>query len=90
VDNITARAADRAPLVALGRAAGARVVAYTMDTPVKLSLARNRSREGRARVPDVAVFVASKRFELPTRAEGFDAVYRVRAEGGAFAIVPSE
>lgn len=90
VDNINARAADRAPLVAIGRAAGARVVAYTMETPVRVSLARNRSREGRARVPDVAVFVASKRFEPPTRAEGFDAVYRVRAEGGGFEVVPSE
>ncbi len=90
VDNINARAADRAPLLALGRAAGARTVAYTMDTTVKQALARNRGREGRARVPDIAVFVASKRFEPPTRAEGFDAVYRVRAEAGDFEVAASE
>jgi predicted kinase len=90
VDNTNPRAADRAPLVALGRAAGARVVAYAMDTPVKQALVRNRTRQPPARVPDVAVFVASKRMEAPTRAEGFDAVYRVRAEGGGFEVVPSE
>jgi predicted kinase len=89
VDNTNPRAADRAPLVALGRAAGARVVAYAMDTPAKQALARNRSRQPPARVPDVAVFVASKRMEAPTRAEGFDAVYRVRAEGGGFEVVPA-
>jgi len=90
VDNTNPRAADRAPLIALGRAAGARVVAYALDTPVKQALARNRGREGRARVPDVAVFVASKRLEAPTRAEGFDAVFHVRAEDGGFEVVPAE
>src|SRR5262245_20175274 len=90
VDNINARAADRAPLVALARAAGARAVAYVMETPVKVALARNRGREGPARVPDVAIFVASKRMERPTRAEGLDAVYRVRAEDGGFEVVAAE
>lgn len=88
VDNINGRRADRAPLIALARERGARVVAYALDTSVKESLVRNRSREGRARVPDVAVFVASKRLEAPTSAEGFDAVYRVRASEGLFEIVP--
>jgi predicted kinase len=87
VDNINGRVADRALLVALARELGATVIAYVLETPVKEALARNRSREGRARVPDVAVFAAAKRLELPTRAEGFDAVYRVRAENGGFEVV---
>jgi len=86
VDNINGRAADRAPLVELGRAAGAQVVAYRLETPVKAALARNRARAGKARVPDVAIFTAAKRLEPPTRAEGFDAVYAVRAEDGSFAV----
>jgi predicted kinase len=84
VDNINARVADRAPLIELGRAAGARIVAYVLDTPVRASLARNRAREGPARVPAVAVFTAAKRLEVPTPAEGFDEVHHVRAENGAF------
>jgi hypothetical protein len=60
-----------------------------MDTPVKAALARNRGREGRARVPDVAIFVASKRLQAPTRAEGFDALYRVRADEGGFEVAPA-
>jgi hypothetical protein len=38
-------------------------------------------------VPGVAVFATAKRLQPPTPAEGFDAVYRVRAEGGGFEVV---
>jgi predicted kinase len=87
VDNTNPRVADRAPLIALGRAAGARVVAYVLLTPAREAAARNRTRLAPARVPDVAVFVAAKRLETPTAAEGFDAVYGVRAEGGGFEVL---
>jgi predicted kinase len=86
VDNTNPRLADRAPLIALGREAGARVVAYVLQTPPREAAARNRAREGPARVPNVAVFVTAKRLEPPALAEGFDAVHLVRAEGGNFTI----
>jgi predicted kinase len=63
-------------------------VGYVMDTPRAECLQRNRGREGRARVPDVAVHVAAKRMELPKREEGFDELYTVRAAGGAFEVAP--
>jgi predicted kinase len=86
VDNTNPRVEDRAPIIMLARAAGARIVAYALDTTPKESAARNRTRQGRERVPAVAVFVTAKRLQPPTAAEGFDAVYRVRAEGGGFAV----
>ena len=49
-------------------------------------LARNRRREGKARVPDVAIHVSRARLQPPTREEGFDALHIVRAEGGEFEI----
>ena len=90
VDNTNPTVADRAPILALGREMGARVVAYVLDTTPRESAARNRSRVGKGRVPDVAVFVTSKRLQPPTAGEGFDAVYRVHAEGGDFVVVPAE
>ncbi len=84
VDNTNLRGADRAPLIAAGRAAGAKVVGYFFDATAKECLARNRAREGKARVPDVAIHIARARLEAPTREEGFDALFIVRAEGGEF------
>jgi predicted kinase len=74
VDNTSPTPASRAPLIELGRRHGARVVAYFFETAVKDAVARNRLREGAARVPDVAIFVTAKKLVPPTFAEGFDEV----------------
>ena len=86
VDNTNPTAEDRRPLVELGRRFGARVVGYYFDSEVSDCLARNARREGRARVPDVAVFATAKRLVPPSRDEGFDELYRVRLEGQGFEV----
>ena len=86
VDNTNLRSADRAPLIAAARAAGAKAVGYFFDAAAKECLTRNRSREGKARVPDVAIHMARARLEPPTREEGFDALFMVTAEGGEFSV----
>jgi predicted kinase len=86
VDNVNATAADRAALIAAGRAHGAAVVAYVLETPVGECVLRNRERQGRARVPEVAIFATRKRLEAPSGAEGFDRLYGVRAEAGVFVV----
>jgi predicted kinase len=89
VDNTNPARVDRAPLIAAGRARGARVVAYFMLTPVRVALQRNRGREGRQRVPDVAVFSAAKRLQPPAMDEGLDEVFQVAAERGEFKVQPA-
>jgi len=88
VDNVNPGVADRAPLVAAARDKRAAVVGYVLDADVQECLRRNRAREGKARVPDVAIFVNRKRLQPPTPAEGFDALYRVRATEGRFDVEP--
>ena len=78
VDNVNATPRDRAPLIALARAHGARAVAYYFETAPADAVARNRGRTGAARVPDVAIYVAARRLQAPSLAEGFDALFRVR------------
>lgn len=78
VDNTQPAVRDRAPVVAVARSYGARVTAYVFETPIRECVARNRERTGRARVPAAAIFTAAKRFERPTMAEGFDALFGVR------------
>lgn len=78
VDNTNPSAAIRAPLIAAARKHGATVVGYFFVGEAADALRRNRGREGRARVPDVAIFVARKKLEAPTVSEGFDRIYSVR------------
>ena len=78
VDNTNPRRADRAAIVATARRHGADVAAYLFETEAGDALRRNRAREGRERVPDVAIFTVRKRLEPPDWSEGFDRIYRVR------------
>jgi predicted kinase len=79
VDNTNPTRESRAALIAAGRRHGARVIAIAFEVHVPTSLARNRQREGRARVPDVAIFVTKKKLVAPTLEEGFDEVRVVPA-----------
>lgn len=78
VDNTNPSPQDRAALIDLGRRYGARVIGYYFAPEPTASLERNRAREGRARVPDVAVFATLNRLQPPDRDEGFDEIYVVR------------
>jgi predicted kinase len=78
VDNTNPSIAVRAPIIAAARKHGAEVVGYFFVTDAADALRRNRAREGRERVPDVAIFTVRKRLEPPTPAEGFDRVFSVR------------
>lgn len=77
VDNVNASAADRAPLIRIARARGAHVAGYFFEVSTRVAVARNAERTGRAKVPNVAIFTAAKRLQPPTRAEGFDELFRV-------------
>ena len=77
VDNTSPAVADRAPVIAAARALGARVIGYYFTATTREAIGRNRGREGRQRVPDVAIFTKAKRMAVPALAEGFDELYRV-------------
>ena len=77
VDNVNATREARAWLIREAHAHGARVVGYVFESSAKDCLARNRQREGAARVPAVAIHAAAKRLERPGFDEGFDALLRV-------------
>jgi predicted kinase len=80
VDNTNPSPAVRAPLIALAKRHGVRVIAYYFECSPKTALMRNRQREGRGRVPDVAIFVTKKKLVPPALDEGFDAVHVIPCE----------
>ena len=88
VDNTNPTLEDRETLIRLGRELGARIVGYHFESPVGECLARNTRREGKARVPDVAIFATAKRLVPPSPAEGFDELFCVRLDAAAFEVRP--
>ena len=77
VDNTNPSAGVRAPLIEVARKHGAEVVGYFFIADARDALRRNRTREGRERVPDVAIFTVRKHLQPPTPEEGFDRLYAV-------------
>jgi predicted kinase len=88
VDNTNVTVADRAALIEAARRRGAAVAGYVFATSPGECAERNRGRVARARVPDVAIHAAAKRWERPARAEGFDRLWQVRAEAERFDLAP--
>jgi tRNA(His) 5'-end guanylyltransferase/predicted kinase len=87
VDNTHPSAADRAPIIAQAREFGARVVGYFFEPDLEACLARNRQREGKACVPEIALYATLKALERPSWAEGFDELHGVRmTDNGGFEI----
>ena len=89
VDNTNPSIADRAAIIAHARKHGARIVGYYFTATTREALGRNRAREGKQRVPDVAIFTKAKRMVVPAREEGFDELYEVSIrEDGTFEVRP--
>lgn len=77
VDNTSVTPADRAAIINIAREFGARVVGYYLEISTRDAVARNEGREGRAKVPKVAIFTSAKRLVPPSLAEGFDELHTV-------------
>lgn len=81
VDNTSPTLADRAAVVELARALGARVTCCFFPPDVRASIARNARREGKERIPVVGILATAKRLVAPTLEEGFDRLVEVRLDG---------
>ncbi len=88
LDNTHPAAADRAPYIAMARAAGFRVTGFYFAPDVQGSLRRNEERDESQHIPRKGIFGTLKRLEPPTYAEGFDDLYCVRiSPSGGFDVV---
>jgi predicted kinase len=79
VDNTNVTTADRAAVISIAREFAARVIGYYVDSTTRDAVARNERREGRAKVPKVAIFTSANKLTPPALSEGFDELYSVRA-----------
>ena len=86
VDNTNPTVEDRRPLVGLGHGFGARIIGCYFESAVRECLARNARREGKERVPDVAIYATAKKLVPPARVEGFDELLYVQLNDSAFKV----
>jgi predicted kinase len=86
VDNTNPTLEDRRVLIGLGGEYGARIVGYFFDASVSECIRRNEVREGKARVPNVAIYATAKKLVAPSIEEGFDELLRVRLNDSAFEV----
>ncbi len=81
VDNTNPTREDRARYIVPAKAEGYRVVGYFMQSRLQECIRRNDLRQGKARIPAQAIAMTSNRLVLPSRSEGFDALYFVENDG---------
>lgn len=77
VDNTNPAAIDRARYVIPARQHGFRVIAYFFDVDLLDAMRRNRQRPGAKNIPAVGVTATFRKFERPTKSEGFDRIFAV-------------
>lgn len=87
IDNTNPTVQDREQLIHIAHSYSAKVIGYYFDASVRECLTHNAERSGKARVPDKAIYITSKKMVLPTLEEGFDALFRVHTkDNGLFEI----
>jgi predicted kinase len=82
VDNTNVTRRERAAIIQAARGAGARVIGYYLQATTREAVARNEAREGRSKVPNVAIFTRAKQLVPPSLDEGFDELHMLRMTAG--------
>ncbi len=87
IDNTNPTVADRKRYFELAQDSGITVTGYCFDATIEELLQRNAQRKGKECIPAIAVRATFKKFEPPTLAEGFGALFKVRViADGAFEV----
>jgi predicted kinase len=87
VDNTNPTIQARRRYIEPAQAAGVRLLGYYFSTDIQTALARNAQRSAAQCVPAKAIRATRNRLELPTLAEGFDALFYVRSVAdGSFVV----
>jgi predicted kinase len=88
VDNTNPSRKDRERYITAAKEHGYRVTGYYFQSSIHACMERNRRREGKARVPDVALASTYSKLEVPAWEEGFDELYYVRIDRETFVTEP--
>ena len=88
VDNTNPTRKDRERYIVPAKENGFRIIGYYFQSSISACMERNLKREGKARLPEVALTSVYTALELPSWEEGFDELYYVRIDQDGFVIEP--
>ena len=78
VENTNVMRKERSRYILPAREAGFKIIGYFFEAAVADAVRRNKERPEQDRVPNVAIYTANKRMEMPSWDEGFDELLSVR------------
>lgn len=81
VDNTNPTKEDRQRYISLAKAAGYKIIGYFMESKLKVCIERNNQRQGKEKIPTIAVASTSNKLQMPSFDEGFDELYFVKNDG---------
>ncbi len=81
VDNTNPTLAERKKYLDIAKSNGYRVIGYFLESKIKDCMERNALRDGKARVPEIAIAATSNKLQIPSFDEGFDELYFVKNDG---------
>ncbi|WP_291723325.1 AAA family ATPase [Bernardetia sp.] len=90
IDNTNPTKKERAKYIQKLKERKFKVVAIYFDTNLKIALARNELRIGKAKVAKVGILSTHKKMELPSFEEGFDEIYIFSAESSKLTQLKNE
>ena len=78
IDNTNPSIEERSRYIGPAKEAGFKIVGYFFESLLSDAIRRNEGREGKARIPVKGVGGTYKRLQIPTLAEGYDNLYKVK------------
>jgi predicted kinase len=89
IDNTNPTRKERDVLIKLGKQYNATITGYYFESYVSRCLERNQQREGKAKVPNVAIYATSRKLDHPEITEGFGQLFYVTiADKNQFKVTP--
>ena len=86
VDNTNPTKLDRQRYIPRAKEEGYKIVGYFLESKIQPCVQRNGLREGKACVPERAIYATANKFERPSYSEGFNELYYVKNDGVTFTV----
>ncbi len=81
IDNTNPTKDDRQRYIPSAKAAGYKIIGYFMESKLKQCIERNNLRQGKEKIPTIAIASTSNKLQMPSYDEGFDELYFVKNDG---------